>query len=162
MVDKYQQVLRQLKAWKLDVKLGGGRVFRPRRLGVLLVNSQTYRLELRGKGGAVFTGRLDGLDGGGGGGALSNGWDGNGGLLPGSIGRHRPLSKRKRSGPRAWSKTDNPKDWQLWWRQTETGWNAVAASVATRRNHRDRKKFGTRKSKPTLAPSLHFGGVMCY
>ena len=71
MVDKYQRVLRTLEEWKLDVKLTGGGVFRPRRLGALLVNSQIYRLELRGKGGAVFTGRLDGLDGGGGGGALS-------------------------------------------------------------------------------------------
>ena len=162
VVDKYQQVLRQLKAWKLDVKLGGGRVFRPRRLGVLLVNSQTYRLELRGKGGAVLTGRLDGLLGGGGGGSLSSGGGGGGGFLLGSVGRHRPLAKRKRSGPRPWAKTAKAKEGQVRWRQTEDGWNAVAASVAERRNFRDRKDFGTRRSRPTLAPSLHFGCVTCY
>ena len=148
VVDKYQRVLRTLKAWKLDVNLGGGRVFRPRRLGVLLVNAQTYRRELRGKGGAVFTGRLDDADGADGGDPLPSGVDGTGGGLLGSVGRHRPLGKRKRRGPRAWSKTDECKDGQRRWRQTEAGWNAVTASVAKRRNYRGRKDFGTRSSKP--------------
>ena len=56
VVDGYGQILNELSEWKLDKRLGGGRVFRPLRLGVLLVNRTSYRLELAGAPTHVFCG----------------------------------------------------------------------------------------------------------
>ena len=58
VVDGYGQILNELSEWKLDKRLGGGRVFRPLRLGVLLVNRTSYRLELAGAPTHVFCGAL--------------------------------------------------------------------------------------------------------
>ena len=48
VVANYKRVLKNLNAWKLHSNLCGGPVFRPRRLGVLLVNRSYYCLELDG------------------------------------------------------------------------------------------------------------------
>ena len=58
VVDGYGQILNELSEWKLDKRLGCGRVFRPLRLGVLLVNRTSYRLELAGAPTHVFCGAL--------------------------------------------------------------------------------------------------------
>ena len=146
VVDGYGQILNELSEWKLDKRLGCGRVFRPLRLGVLLVNRTSYRLELAGAPTHVFCGALTE--------ARSMVVQRSSvaasvmatavGLA--NVGEHRPLGKRKRlRGPRAWGSSAKSKQGQKLWRATGSGYNSVLASQA-RRSVRTQRSYATRSN----------------
>lgn len=70
-VDEFQKVIDSIGDWKLY--LGGRRVYRPQRLGILVVSRRGWRLELKG-GGIELRGVFEACGGGG-----ANGGGGSGG-----------------------------------------------------------------------------------
>ena len=141
VVANYKRVLKNLNAWKLHSNLGGGPVFRPRRLGVLLVNRSYYRLEVDGGNHEVFEGSLGGVA------SLGPPTRPGVALLPSMVGSHEPLSKRKRPhGPRKWSDTRKAKKGRKRWRDTDHGYESHLEDRATRSGHLWQRHHATRSN----------------
>ena len=152
VVARCRKVLKKLKTWRLHANLGGGSVFRPRRLGVLLVNRTSYRLELDGCDGRVFAGELGAV-------AASTELDTRRGafLSLNTVGVHRSIGGRTRPhGARGWSKTAKAISGRKRWRDSDHGHDRHLEHLVNRRMPRHRE-YVTRSnsSSSTLMNSMH-------
>ena len=132
-------------------------MFRPLRLGVLLVSRTSYKLELAGAPTQVFSGALAGTTttvaqrGTAAASAMATAV----GLA--TMGEHRPLGKRKRSHVTcAWDSSEKCMEGQRRWRATERGYNSILASRARRAAGTERS-YATRSNTDSanLVGSVH-------